>query len=413
MPSPGKAHAVTIFLQTIASLGICVRNKVSSARTEKGKASDAMKRQSNGARRQPTMKQVAEAAGVHVSTVSRALNPATCSMVVPSVASRVLKAAKTLGYRVDPVAASLRTGRSHLVGMLIPDIATNVFAPILSGAIERLSNAGYSVLVAYVSSDPDQQLDLVQGLVARRVDGLILATVTRKDPLVSFCLEQGIPAVLVNRSEQVARLSAVVSDDAAGMRLAVDHLVELGHRRIAHIAGPLEHSTGFLRKAGFTQSLGTHGIDAASAPCEVAGTYSREQGRAAAERLLQRHREVTAIVAANDLLALGAYDALRVSGRECPKDISVVGHNDMPLVDLVQPGLTTVRISQFEMGRQAADLLEQAIQDPGGAIRNVVLQPVLIVRSSTARPRQTTSKKSAVKLPGVPPRVRQQKTARQ
>ncbi len=372
-----------------------------------------MKRRSNGARRQATMKEVAEAAGVHVSTVSRALNPATRSMVVAPVVSRVLKAAKTLGYRVDPVAASLRTGRSHLVGMLIPDIATNVFAPILSGAIERLSNCGFSVLVAYVPSDPEQQLDLVQGLMARRVDGLILATVTRQDPLVSFCLEQGIPAVLVNRSEQVARLSAVVSDDAAGMRLAVDHLVELGHRRIAHIAGPLEHSTGFLRKAGFMQALGTQGIGATSAPCEVADTYTREQGRAAAERLLQRHRDVTAIVAANDLLALGVYDALRESGRECPKDISVVGHNDMPLVDLVQPGLTTVRISHFEMGRQSADLMEQAIKDPGGAIRNVVLQPVLVVRSSTARPRHASSKKSGPKFSAVPTRVRQQKTARQ
>src|SRR6202008_1818333 len=235
-----------------------------------------MKRQSKGARRQPTMKQVAEAAGVHVSTGSRARNPATRSMVVASGASRVVKAPNTLGYRVDPVAASLRTGRSQLVGMLIPDIATNVFAPILSGAIERLSNSGYSVLVAYVSSDPDQQLDLVQGLAARRVDGLIIATVTRQDPLVGFCLQQGIPAVLVNRSEQVARLSAVVSDDAAGMRLAVDHLAELGHRHIAHIAGPLEHSTGFLRKAGFMQALATHGIDPASAPIEVAGPYTTQ-----------------------------------------------------------------------------------------------------------------------------------------
>ena len=372
-----------------------------------------MERRSKGTRRQPTMKQVAEVAGVHVSTVSRALNPATRSMVVPSVASRVLKAAKTLGYRVDPVAASLRTGRSQLVGMLIPDIATNVFAPILSGAIERLSIAGYSVLVAYVASDSEQQLDLVQGLVARRVDGLILATVTRRDPLVSFCLEQGIPAVLVNRSEQVARLSAVVSDDAAGMRLAVDHLVELGHRRIAHIAGPLEHSTGFLRKAGFMQALAAHGIDAASAPIEVAGTYTREHGRAAAERLLQRHREVTAVVAANDLLALGVYDALRELGRECPKDVSVVGHNDMPLVDLVQPALTTVRISHFEMGRQAADLLEQAIQDTAGAIRNVVLQPVLVARNSTARPRHASSKKGEPRPSAIPTRARQPKAARQ
>jgi LacI family transcriptional regulator len=160
------------------------------------------------------------------------------------------------------------------------------------------------------------------------------------------------------------------------------------------------------------QSLGTHGVDATSAPCEVAGSYTRDQGRAAAERLLQRHREITAIVAASDLLALGVYDALRETRHECPKDISVVGHNDMPLVDLVQPGLTTVRISHFEMGRQAADLLEQAIQDAGGAIRNVVLQPTLIVRRSTARPRHTTSKKSDTSSSGVPTRVRQRKTAR-
>jgi len=163
----------------------------------------------------------------------------------------------------------------------------------------------------------------------------------------------------------------------------------------------------------FQGRIVAHGIDAAAAPCEVAGTYTREQGRAAAERLLQRHREVTAIVAATDLLALGVYDALRETGRECPKDVSVVGHNDMPLVDLVQPGLTTVRISHFEMGRQTADLLEQAIQDPGGAVRNVVLQPVLIVRSSTARPRHATSRKNEARMSGVVPRVRQQKTARQ
>src|SRR4029077_8613506 len=149
-----------------------------------------------------------------------------------------------------------------------------------------------------------------------------------------FCLQQGIPAVLVNRSEQVARLSAVVSDDAAGMRLAVDPLAELGQRHIPHIAGPLEHSTGFLRKAGFMQALATHGIDPASAPIEVAGTYTREHGRAAAERLLRQHREVTAIVAANDLLALGVYDALRESGRECPKDVSVVGPNGLPTREL-------------------------------------------------------------------------------
>lgn len=341
------------------------------------------------------MKQVAELAGVHTSTVSRALNPTTRPMVVPSAVARVIKAAKTLGYRLDPVAASLRTGRSRLVGILVPDIATSVFTPILTGATERLSAQGYSVLVAYVGSDSEQQLDLAGGLIARRVDGLIVATASRDDPLVSFCITEGLPTVLVNRSEKTARVSAVVSDDIVGMQLAVDHLIELGHRSIGHLAGPTEHSTGFLRRQGFNQALASHGLNPAKAPCEVAGTYTRELGAEAARRLLTTHPEITGIVAANDLLALGAYDALREKGLDCPRDISIVGHNDMPLVDMVHPALTTVRISHKEMGRQAADLLQQAIEGGDNPTRNIVLPPTLIVRNSTTIPRKDLGKKPA------------------
>jgi LacI family transcriptional regulator len=339
------------------------------------------------------MKQVAELAGVHVSTVSRALNPATESMVVPEAVARVVKAAKTLGYRLDPVAASLRTGRSKLIGILVPDIATNVFAPILAGATERLSTQGYSVIVAYVGGDAKAQLDLAGGLMARRVDGLILATVVRDDPLAAFCIAERLPTVLVNRAEKDVRLSAVVSDDILGMQLAVDHLVELGHRKIGHLAGPSEHSTGFLRRRGFMQATASHGFQAAQTPFEIAETYTREAGAETSRRLLQAHPEITAIVAANDLLALGAYDVLREEGLECPRDISIVGHNDMPLVDMVQPPLTTIRISHREMGRQAADLLQQAIETLDSPARNVVLPAKLIVRNSTASPRKSVLKR--------------------
>lgn len=339
------------------------------------------------------MKQVAELAGVHVSTVSRALNPATESMVIPEAVARVVKAAKTLGYRLDPVAASLRTGRSKLVGILVPDIATNVFTPILAGATERLATQGYSVIVAYVGSDAKTQLDLAGGLIARRVDGLILATVVRDDPLAAFCIAERLPTVLVNRAEKDVRLSAVVSDDMLGMQLAVDHLVELGHRKIGHLAGPSEHSTGFLRRRGFMQATASHGLPAAQTPYEIAATYTREAGAETSRRLLQAHPEITAIVAANDLLALGAYDVLREEGLECPRDISIVGHNDMPLVDMVQPPLTTIRISHREMGRQAADLLQQAIETLDSPARNVVLPAKLIVRDSTASPRKSALKK--------------------
>ncbi|MGV2293317.1 LacI family DNA-binding transcriptional regulator [Trinickia sp. YCB016] len=340
------------------------------------------------------MKQVGELAGVHASTVSRALNPDTRSMVDAESLARVMKAANTLGYRLDPVAASLRTGRSQLIGIMVPDIATNVFTPILTGAAERLSEYGYSSIVAYVGSDSDKQFDLAQGLIARRVDGLILATVSRDDPLVSFCIEKGVPTVLVNRTEKETRLPGVVSDELLGMQLAVDHLVELGHSSIGHLGGPLVHSTGFLRHRGFIHALSGHGLDAASAPCEFADNYTREQGAEAARRLLSARPDVTAIVAANDLLALGAYDVLRERGLNCPRELSIVGHNDMPLVDLVDPPLTTIRISHTEMGRQAADLLQQAIESNDNPARNVVLPPKLIVRGSTAAPPKGASKKS-------------------
>ena len=330
------------------------------------------------------MKEVAELSGVHASTVSRALNPSTRSMVMPAVVERILKAAKKLGYQPDPVAASLRTGRSSLVGILVPDIANTVFAPILGGATERLDEQGYSVIVSDVGNEKGRQLELVAKLMSRRVDGLILATVSRDDPLVAYCIERNLPAVLVNRAETQSRLSAVVSDDALGMQLAVDHLVELGHKRIAHLAGPARHSTGFLRHRGFTQAMATNGFKAA--PCEVADAFTREAGAVAARRLLDTHRGITAIAAANDLLALGVYDVLRERGLACPRTISIIGHNDMPLVDMVDPALTTIRISHREMGRQAADLLHQAIEQPDAPARNVVLPPKLIVRKSTAAP---------------------------
>jgi len=334
-----------------------------------------------------TLKQVAEAAGVHASTVSRALNPATRSMVVPEVVERVLATATALGYRPNLMAAGLRTGRSHLIGALVPDIANTVFSPILSGASDRLASDGYSIVVADVGTNPARHLELANQLVARRIDGFILATVSRDDPVVDFCLDQHLPAVLVNRAEERRRISAVVSDDTLGMQLAVDHLVALGHARIGHLAGPEGVSTGFLRRKGFYDALEVHGLPAGDYPCEPAGAYNREEGAKAARRLLDAAPDITAIVAANDLLALGAYDVAAERGLPVPADLSIVGHNDMPLVDMVAPPLTTVRISHREIGRAAADLLLQQLTGGESSTRNVVLAPALIVRGSTAPPR--------------------------
>jgi LacI family transcriptional regulator len=254
---------------------------------------------------------------------------------------------------------------------------------------------GYSTVIADVGSHQDRQIDLIEGLMARRVDGLVLATVSRKDPVVDYCLRNGLPAVLVYRTESQTRLSTVISDDAGGMKLAVDHLVGLGHRHIAHVAGPQHLSTGFLRRRGFEAAAKSHGLKAPTVRVEVAAAYSRAEGRRIAGALLDAKRDLTAIVAANDLLALGAYDALTARKLRCPADVSVVGHNDMPLVDMVSPPLTTVRISHREMGEEAARMMLEELSGRGQRDRSVTLTPTLIIRSSSSRVRTIEQRSSA------------------
>src|ERR671917_1277112 len=214
----------------------------------------------------PTLKRVAEAAGVHVSTVSRAVNPDTRHLVAETVAARVLAEAARLGFRPDAAAAALRTGRSRLVGALVPGIANPVFAPILAGAESVLAARSYALLVADPGDDPARALALADGMASRRVDGLLLATAGgRDDPVVSRCLARGTPVVLINRAEAEPRAPSVVSDDREGMRLAVGHLAGLGHRRIRHVAGPPALSTGDLRRRGFETAVAERGLDAAGA----------------------------------------------------------------------------------------------------------------------------------------------------
>ncbi len=332
-------------------------------------------------RRAVTLKEVADAAGVHASTASRALDPSKRHMLGTEVVERVAAAAAALGYRPNSLAAGLRTRRSRLVGVLLPDLTNSVFSPVLGGVTEELAAAGYAVVVADAGTGGEHQARLFEELLARRVDGLVLATASRHDPLVDRTLEHAVPTVLVNRAESESRVPSVVSDDGEGMRLAVGHLTGLGHRRIAHIAGPQHLSTGHLRRQGFEASLAAERLEPAG--IAIAQTYTREEGRRACLALLDEAGEATAVVAANDLLAIGAYQALRERGLGCPADISIVGHNDMPLVDMIDPPLTTVHIRHRDLGREAARLLLRHLEDPETPPRAVVLRPELVIRGST------------------------------
>jgi len=260
-----------------------------------------------------------------------------------------------------------------------------VFSPILSGIAEVTSDSGFATIVADVGTESRSQTEMMFELVAPRVEGLILATVSRNDDLVQQCMNEGLPVVLVNRAESLMRVSSVTSDDAHGMRLAIQHLHSLGHRRIGHLAGPQHLSTGFLRSNGFRDAVAALGMDPADTPIVECAAYTRPAGAVAMHRLRELSPRLTAVVASNDLVALGAYDALHAAGLRVPEDISVVGHNDMPLVDMVHPPLTTIRISHRELGREAARLLMSEINHDGGARRSIVLAPELVVRESTRK----------------------------
>lgn len=333
------------------------------------------------AARAATLQSIAEAAGVHRSTAARALDPAQAHRISSEVVEKVRTEAQRQGYRRDAIAASLRTGRSRLVGVVLPDLANPVFAPILDGIAACLAEEGYSMLVAEGGADEARQVAIVEELIARRVDGLVLATARRSDVVLSLCLAANIPTVLVNRAEDRPRAATVVSDDICGMRLAVEHLVGLGHRRIGHLAGPDTLSTGILRRRGFEAAMKAAGLDPAAAA--VAQGYSRAEGQAATAILLDTWPGLTAIASSNDLLALGAYLELKRRGLSCPRDVSVVGHNDMPLVDMVDPPLTTIRIAHAQMGRQAARHLLARFADPEAEAAVTLMPAELVTREST------------------------------
>jgi LacI family transcriptional regulator len=195
-----------------------------------------------------------------------------------------------------------------------------------------------------------------------------------------------LPIVLVNRGVEGRRVSSVLSDEIQGISAAVEHLAGLGHRHIGHVAGPSRLSTGHDRRKSFVAALAQRGIAAPDSFIEEAGSYSIEAGAAAARVLLQRVDTLTAVIAANDLIALGCYDELARRGLRCPEDVSVTGFNDMTFADRFDPPLTTVRIPHRLMGETAAGLLLRQI---GGekSVQSVTLQPELIVRASTASPR--------------------------
>jgi LacI family transcriptional regulator len=342
-----------------------------------------------------TLSEVAVLAGVHSGTASRALNESTRSLVNADTVRRVAEAAATLGYRPNHLARSFKTQRTFSIGVLIPDLNNPLFPPIVRGIEDRLALAGYIALLGNTDNDGERERRIFAEMEARHVDGLVLATARRDDPTLVDVARNGPPIVLVNRVVEDHAFSSVSVDDGAGIRLVVEHLHSLGHRRIAYVGGPQELSTGFGRYRGFQASMRASGLGIDRRLVSLASSFSIAEGdRCAAEVLATRPRP-TAIVAANDMLALGCYSAIEECGLRCPDDVSLVGFNDMPFVDRLTPPLTTVRIPHAEIGAQAAGLILERIEHPESPLKSLLLAPELVVRGSTSPGPSVNGKRSS------------------
>lgn len=335
----------------------------------------------------PTLRDVAKAAGVHAATASRALNPATRALVNADTARRVIKVAESLGYRPNPIARGLKTAKSQTVGLVIPDLTNPMFPPMVRGIEDVLEPAGFSGLIVNTDNDPGRERAQIESLRSRQVEGLVVATALVHHPLLEQLHREGVRMVMVNRRTEGVDASSITPDDAAGVTLAVEHLARLGHRRVAHLAGPQNTSTGVVRARAFRNAVHDLGLDQDPDLVTACDHWNEEDGARALRSLFDRGVQFTGVVAGNDLIALGCYDVLAERGLSCPEDLSVVGFNDMPFLDKLRPPLTSVAVPHHQIGVEAARMLLEAIAEPDRPSRSVLLPLSLAVRSSTAAPR--------------------------
>lgn len=327
--------------------------------------------------RAPSMHDVAARAGVSHQTVSRVLND--FPGIRPATRQRVLDAIAELGYRRNVAARSLATGRSQIVGVLAPDEAN--YGPVSSFyAVERaLRSAGFQPLATVTSDDEASITDALAFLLDHSIEALVLMAPTHSVLEVADAAALDLPVAYLLTGDERAPWSASV-DQARGVELAITHLIEQGHRRIQHVAGPFDSTEAQLRRAEFDRIVAAHGLEALEV---LGGSWSAEGGHEAAAHIDPR---ATAVFCANDQLAIGVTHRLAQDGVVVPRDLSVVGYDDIPEAAYMIPSLTTVYQDFRGVGTLAVRAIVAALQ--GGEHPDMSpLAPQLVVRSSVAPPR--------------------------
>lgn len=335
--------------------------------------------------KRPTLTDIARECGLSRATVARALSGK--GYVSPARRQFIQQTADRLGYRASTIARALRTQRTASIGVLIADITNPIFPEMVKGVDEVVSADNYTIFLCNTDENPIRQLAIIRSLLDRQVDGLILISQTLEGESLSL-LANGPPCIFVNRRSASFAGDYVGPDNRLGIEQLLDHLFALGHRRIAYIAGPAQSTTAQERRRCFEGIMAARGYPV---PPEfmIAGSYQGDSGRLAAQALLRCNPAPTAILAANDYVALGVIDGLRRHGIRVPEDLSVTGFDDIfqtCFSGLYPPraqGLTTIDQPKRELGRVAGRLMLERLARPSAPLQEIILPVTLNSRDTT------------------------------
>jgi LacI family transcriptional regulator len=330
----------------------------------------------------PTLATVAKLAGVSVASVSRVLNGMPAS---PEMESRVMDAVTSTGYVPDAFARSLRARRTNQLALAVADVGNPVYVAMMRAIDASLRSTDYRLVLHSTEADLGAELDLLGTMRHGYVDGLILQSLRVGTELLAEITRLTIPTVVIGLLPDQVPVDNVRTDTRLGMRLAVEHLVATGRRRIALVNGPIDTVPGVARWTGFAEAMAAAGLDVETAPIEQCADFTHVAGLEAVRRLLARTEPgaVDAIACSNDLIAMGALRALAERGLRVPDDVAVVGMDDTDLAAMCNPPLSSVSTGAAERGTTAARLLLERIEDPDLPPRRYTVPPRLVVREST------------------------------
>ncbi|WP_324670313.1 LacI family DNA-binding transcriptional regulator [Geochorda subterranea] len=327
----------------------------------------------------PTIRDVAARARVSKATVSYVLNGRPG--VSARTRQRVLEVMEELGYRPNTVARSLASRKTQTLGLVIPDISDMFYAHIIRGVESAANERDYILNLCTTRSDPRREREVVDSLMSGRVDGVILMTYSLDHAYLEKLRATGRPFVLLDDPDAGPSLHAVSVDNSEAGFKAAEYLISLGHRKIAFIHGSPRSRDTWYRFSGFRRALQASGVALREEYVRV-GDFTRDGGFKAASELMSLPDPPTAILAANDQMAIGALEAITRSGRRVPEDVSLMGVDDIEAASMIRPPLTTIRQPTYEMGRQAVDLLVRLIGGEELEPRHILLPVTLVVRES-------------------------------